>query len=177
MATGWTQAELDALCALMEALTPEVPCDADKHRAARVTAMRVAGTEKGLLFNFEMKGGHTDLFWLNCWVAKELAGAINVANQAYGWLKRGLSPAPSQHLRPPTTDDLPDGADVISLATLAEPGGMLVRLVIERQPQHRLMFFPVKACLEILSAVGQGGNAAGWWGSDFELIPRRESQN
>jgi hypothetical protein len=73
MATGHTQAELNALLQLMEELVPPIPRDQQKRAAKRVTAMRAAGTEMGMLVNIETKTGAPELFWLNCWVAKELA--------------------------------------------------------------------------------------------------------
>jgi hypothetical protein len=82
MATGYTKAELDALMHIMNEAVPPVPDGSDK-RAARVTAIKAAGTDKGVIFNIETKTGGTEPFWFHCWVSKEIAGAISFASQSY----------------------------------------------------------------------------------------------
>jgi hypothetical protein len=50
-------------------------------RIVKVIAMRAAGTEKGQIINIETKAMDPEVLWLNCWVATELAAAINHASQ------------------------------------------------------------------------------------------------
>jgi hypothetical protein len=133
--------------------------------------------KKGLLLNLETKDGTTELFWLNCWVAKELAGAINFASQQYGWAKRGMTPEPHDHLKQPQQGDLNGAVDIRSLSTSGVPAGMLVRFAVGNPVGHLTLYFPRNAALEILSYVVRCGAEAAWWDDEFELIPSRESQH
>jgi hypothetical protein len=175
MATGYTQHELDTLLAIMDESVPPVPTSKEKHDAPRVTAMRAAGTDKGAIFNIETKGGMTEIFWFNCWTAKGLAGAISFASRTYGWVIRGLVPQSSDHLKAPERTDI--ATEVLSSASLGDRSGILVRLAVGQPIRHKLLFFPTRAALELVLAVAQGGNTAGWWDEDFELIPSQESQH
>jgi len=178
MATGYTQAELDALLAVMDKAVPPLPSKLDKIEAARVTALRIAITDKGALLNIETKGGDTGFYWCNVGVAKELAGAISVCSSEFHWSKRGLKPEPSDHIREPERADLGSAADIRSLATYGEPSGILVRFAIDNPVKHRSLFFPRTAALEVMMGLGNGGTIAQWWTEeDFELIPSHESQN
>lgn len=178
IATGFTQSELDTLLAIMDELVPPLPTKLDKIEAARVTALRIAITDKGALLHIETKGGETGLYWLNVWVAKELAGAISFSSDAYNWAMRGLKPNPSDHMKEPTPTDLNTAADVHSLATYGEPSGVIVRFAIGNPITHRTLYLPRVAALEVMMGLGQGGTKAEWWNEeDFELIPSRESQH
>jgi hypothetical protein len=141
--------------------------------------MRAAGTEKGILVNIEAKRAEPEMFWFNCWAAKELAGPIIFCSQSYGWQSRGMKPAPSDHLRAPQPADLGEALEVTSLATSGEPGGLLVRLAINKSRRHALLFFTANAALEIMSYVVRAATDAHWWdsGTDYELIPCREGQH
>ena len=177
MATGYTKAELDMLLHIMDEAVPPIPIDAAKTIALRVTAMRASGTEKGLLLNLESKDGTAELFWLNCRVAKELAGAINFASQQYGWAKRGMTAEPHDHLKQPQQEDLNSAIDVLSLSTSGIAAGILVRFAVGEPVHHLTMYFPRNAALEILSYVVRCGAEAAWWDDGFELIPSRENQH
>jgi hypothetical protein len=178
MATGFTQSELDALMHSMDSEMPRVPRRADKILADPVKAMRAAGTEKGVLFVFEYKGGVTEHFWLNVWIAKELAAACHVASLEFGWLIRGFVPEPSDHIREPKIQDIDDAAQVTSLATNGEADGMLVRFAIGQRSNAHTLYLPVPAALTVLSTIATGAATAEWWDPNtFELIPCRESQN
>jgi hypothetical protein len=118
------------------------------------------------------------MFWFNCWAAKEFASAINFCSQSYGWQSDGMKPAPSDHLRAPEPADLGEELEVTSLATLGEPGGLLIRLAINKSRRHVLLFFtanaardyePHRACRYRCTLVGSG--------NDYELIPCREGQH
>jgi hypothetical protein len=176
MATGYTQAELDDLLEAMESIIPPVPTAADRARAVRVAAMRAAGTERGMILNIEAKQGGAEMFWLKCWVAKELAGAIYLASQHYGWSKQRFTPLSSDHLKAPEIEDLTGAANVRSLSAYGARGGVVARLAVARE-LHTTLFFPKKAALEIMNYVVRCGNEAGWWDSEFDLIPSRESQH
>jgi hypothetical protein len=176
MATGYTQAELDALLAAMDGLVPPVPTAKDRARARRVAAVRATGTDRGILVNIETKGGEPQLFWLNCWVAKELAAAINFAAQTYSWSTQGFKPTSSDHLRAPEKEDMKGAAKVFSLSMCGSSGGMLMRFAIGRPPKDRAMFFQPNAALEITKYVARGAVEAAWWDKEFELIPIRNSQ-
>ena len=177
MATGYTQDQLDQLERDMVAQTPPLPTPADKKVAKRVIAMRAAGTELGAVFNFGFKGGWTLVFYLNCVVAKELAGAINQANLAYGWAKRGLEPADAEHLDWPTPEDLGSAFTVTSLSTDSTRGGTLVNFYISQRGEGdatMIFYFPVRAALEVLTTVAGVAKTAGWWNpADFELRAKR----
>ena len=176
MATEYTKEELDALMHIMNEAVPPVPDGGDKRAAAHIIAIKAAGTDKGVIFNIETKTGETEPFWFHCWVSKEIAGAISCASQSYGWAKRGLTPRPSDHLLMPARADIATAIEVLSLSTLGNPSGILVRLAVGRPIKHRV-FIPVRAALEVALAVTQGGTVAEWWDPDFELIPSRESQH
>lgn len=107
------------------------------------------------------------MFWFNCWAAKEFASAINFCSQSYGWQFDGMKPSPSDHLRAPEPADL------------GEPGGLLIRLAINKSRRHVLLFFTANAALEIMSHIVRAATGAHWWGSgnDYELIPCREGQH
>jgi len=177
MATGYTQAELDALLDAMDSLAPPIPTERDRAQAGRVAAMRAAGTEKGILVDIEIKQGETGHFWFNCWVAKEMAAEINFVSQSYAWSKRRIKPRSSKRLAAPTTVDIKAAAQVLSLSTYGVPGGILMRFAIGRPPQDKAVFFPVNAALEISSYIATAATQAAWWDDDFELIPSRESQH
>jgi hypothetical protein len=83
MATGYTKAELEALYSAMDESVPPTPTKSDKASARRVVAMRATGTEKGIIINLETKTTDPEMLWLNCWVATELAAAINYASEHY----------------------------------------------------------------------------------------------
>lgn len=177
MATGWTRAQLDELAAIMESATPPPPSKYDKWEAVRISAARAAGTDKGALFIFEAGNGSKAIYWLHCWVAKELAGAINIASQNYGWWKRKFLPDPDENLRYPQPDDLSLAGEDISLSTYADPGGIIVRFAVGENATPHTMFFPVRTALETMRSITTGGESAGWWDKDFELIPSRDSQH
>jgi hypothetical protein len=177
MATGYTQVELDVLSAIMDRMVPPVPTHKEKRAAPRVTAMRAAGTHKGAVFNIQVRGRGSEIFWFNCWTAKEMAGAISFTSQTYGWANRGLIAKPCDHLKAPKITDIETATEVLSLSTLGESSGILVRLAVGSPVTYRLLYFPARSGLEFALAVARGGNTAGWWDADFELIPSRESQH
>jgi hypothetical protein len=178
MATGFTQAELDMLLAIIDEVAPPPPTKLDKIEAPKVTALRIAITDKGALLNIETKGGETCMYWLNVWVAKELAGAISFSSDAYNWAKRGLKPNPSDHIKVPEPSDLNAAAAIHSVATYGEPSGVIARFAIGNPIKYRTLYLPRTAALEIMMGLGNGGTQAQWWTEeDFELIPSRESQN
>jgi hypothetical protein len=108
----------------MDSLVPPVPTERDRAQAGRVAAMRAAGTEKGILVNIEMKQGEACHFWFNCWVAKEMAAAINFVSESYAWSKRRFKPTSSKHLAAPAINDIKAAAQVLSLSTYGAPGGI-----------------------------------------------------
>jgi hypothetical protein len=171
MATGYTQLQLDVLLAIMDRMVPPVPTHKEKRNAARVIAVRAAGTDKGAVFNIQVPGRKSEMFWFNCLAAKELAATIGFASQTYGWANRGLLASPSDHLKGPEIADIATATEVLSLSTLAESSGILVRLAVGQPTTRRLFYFSARIALEVALAVAQGGNTAGWWGVDFELIP------
>jgi hypothetical protein len=107
MATGFTQAELDALLDILDQATPPIPNKIDKIEALKVTAMRIAITDKGALINLETKGPASGLYWFNCWAAKEFATAVSLPSDEYGWGKKSFKPQPSDHLRERSEPMLP----------------------------------------------------------------------
>jgi hypothetical protein len=177
MATGYTQAELDALPLIMEDAVPSVPSDRDKKDAEHVTAMRFSGTDKGVLANFEITGGKQEIYWLNCWVAKELAAAMSSASRAFDWPKRVLAPKQEQHLTQPKPAHLASAVGVNSLSTSADAGGILVRFAVGRRVRHVTLYLPAPQAQQLMLAVVQGGQTEAWWDEDFDLIPSRESQH
>ena len=104
-----------------------------------------------------------------------MAGAISFASQTYGWANRGLTAKHSDHLKCPEITDIATATEVLSLSTLGESSGILVRLTAAQPIKHRLLYFSARSALEFALAVARGGNTAGWWDADFELIPSRES--
>jgi hypothetical protein len=183
MATGYTHAELNALAHLMDEAAPPIPTEDEKQLTAIVLAMRAAGTEKGILLNLESNERGQELFWLNCWVAKELVSAIESGNMHFGWSRFGLLGGSDDCLLEPKISDLTTAAHVISLATWGEPSGIRIRFVIDRWSQTDLpvkdivLFLPIQAALEAMDIVTQCAKIAGWCSGDFELIPSRESQH
>ena len=177
MATGYTQVELDALLLIMEDVVPSVPSKRDKKDAPRVTGMRLSGTDKGILANFETTGGRQEIYWLNCWVAKEVAAAVSHASNSYGWPKRGLAREDNKHIRQPKRVHLATAIGVNSLSTSAEFTGMLVRFAVQHRIRSVTLFLPAAKALEAMLAIVQAGQKAEWWDDDFELIPSRESQH
>jgi hypothetical protein len=177
MATGYTAAELDALYNVMDEAAPPIPTKSAKAGARHVVAMRAAGTDKGLILHFQIKDAEAEMLWLNCWVATELAAAINYASEHYGWDSRDWKPAPHDHLRPPRAEDLSGVSEGLSLATSREPGGMIVRFAVAKSKRPTTLFFSVSAALEIRSLVAVAGTEAQWWDDEFALIPSRESQH
>jgi hypothetical protein len=161
MATGYTQLELDTLLAILDETAPQPPSKLDKLEAPRVTALRIAITDKGAFLNLETKGGE-----LNVWAAKEMAGAISLSSDEYGWSKKKFKPEPSDHLKEPMPTDLEAAAGVHSLATHGEPSGLLVRFAIGNPIKHRTLFFPRTAALEVMIGIGKGGTIAKWWNPD-----------
>jgi hypothetical protein len=65
MATGYNQGELDALLMILEDAVPRTPSKRDKKDAEHVTAMRFAGTDKGVLANFETRVGKQEIYRFN----------------------------------------------------------------------------------------------------------------
>lgn len=182
MATGWTQEQLNYLRREMEENAPPIPTKADKKNASRVTAMRASGTELGVVFNFGFKAGKSLLMAFNCVVAREFAGAINETGRILGWQKRGLSPAPAEHLLFPRPEDLESAIKVAALATDSTAGGITANFYVPEYgaaPGTVPIFFPVKAALEVLTTVASAADAADWWATDgsFELIPLKASQH
>jgi hypothetical protein len=177
VSTGYSQAQLDQLWHEMDSALPPLPTAADKKTAPRITAMCAAGTELGAVFNFGFKDGQSLVMFFNCVAAKELAGAINAAVQAYGWQKRGLVYAPSDHLAMPTRNDFESAISVVSLSTYGTASGILANFYM---PQYgdsgatMMFYFPRQAAMEFLHYVFQAGETAIWWGTDFELIPGKE---
>jgi len=177
MATGYTQAELDALLLIMEDTVPRIPSKRDKKDAAHVTGMRLSGTDKGVLANFQTGNGRQDIYWLNVWVAKEVAASVSVASNAYGWPKHGLAPDDNKRIRQPKPVHLATAIGVNSLSTSAEPTGVLIRFAVEHRIRSVTLFLPASKALEAMLGIVQAGQTAEWWGEDFEPIPSRQSQN
>lgn len=117
MATGWTQEQLNYLKREMEENAPPIPNKADRKCAPGVAAMRAAGTDLGIIFNFGFKNGQFLHMAFNCVVAKELAGAINSTGRILGWQKKGLKPVAANHLAYPKPEELDVAVRVASLAT------------------------------------------------------------
>jgi hypothetical protein len=177
MATGYTQAELDALLLILEDAVPRVPSKKDKKDAGQVTAMRFSGTDKGVLTNFETNGKRQEIYWLNCWVAKEVAAALSAASKAFDWPKRVLASKPGEHLVQPKPAHLASAIGVTSLSTLADTGGILLRFAVEHRIRYVTIYLPAIEAYQLMLAIVQGAEAAEWWGDDSELIPSRESQH
>jgi hypothetical protein len=177
MSTGYTRAELDALYSAMDESVPPVPTKSAKASARHVVAMRAAGTDRGIIVHVQIRDAEAEMLWLNCWVATELAAAINLASEHYGWDQRDWKPAPHDHLRPPRAEDLSGVSEVLSLSTSGEPGGLTVRFAIAKSKRPMTLFFGVSGALEIRSLVAVAGTEAGWWDDEFALIPSRESQH
>ena len=175
MGSGYTRDQLAQLWREVEENVPPLPTDADKKDAPRVVAMRAAGTDLGIVFNFEFKNGDTLVMLFNVVIAKEFAGAINSASQAFGWHKKGMVPAPSEHLKQPTPDDLPSALQVSSLSTYGIPSGILVNLYMPQYGESgatMVFHFPRQAALEVLTYVIRAAEVANWWTpGDFEIIP------
>jgi hypothetical protein len=53
-------------------------------------------------------------------------------------------------------------AEVLSLSTSGEPGGILVRFALAKSKRHLTLFFTVDAALEIRSYVAGAGTTADW---------------
>jgi hypothetical protein len=177
MATGWTQVELDQLFAIMEDAMPPIPTNFEKLEAPVVTAMRVALTDREIIFNIETRGAGTSLYALNCWVAKLLAGEISVPMDRFNWAKEGDRPTSSHHIRDPEPSDLLNVPQVVSLAAYSEREGLVIRLAIGETAKLQTLYLPVNLAMEAMRAIGQGGTTAGWWIDDMsELLPRRKSQ-
>jgi hypothetical protein len=176
MSTDYTPSELKALLDAMDYLAPPVPTARDKAKAGWVAAMRAVGTQRGILFIIETKQrGQAELFWFNCWVAKETAAAINFVSQNYGWPKRCFKPTWSEHLETPEIGNMKKAAEVLSISSRGVPGGILIQFAIGRPPKDTAMFFPANAALEIRNYIVRAGSDASWWGEDFELTPTRVS--
>lgn len=177
MSTGYSQAELDQLWREMDEAVPPMPTPADKKTAPRIAAMRAAGTDLGAAFNFGFKDGRSMVLFFNCVIAKEFAGAINAAVQAYGWQKRGVVYAPSEHLALPMPSDLTTDISVVSLSTYGTPSGILANFYLPHLAERgetALFYFPRQAAMEYLHYIFQAGETATWWDPDFELIPGKE---
>jgi hypothetical protein len=177
MATGYTQTELDALLLILEDAVPRRPSKKDKKDADHITAMRFAGTERGVLGNFEAKSGKQEIYWLNCWVAKELAAAISAASRAFDWPKRVLAPRQGEHLAQPKLAHLAKAIGVNSLSTSADAGGLLTRFAVGHRVRYVTLYFSAPNAHQLMLAIAQAARVAEWWDPDtFELIPCRESQ-
>jgi hypothetical protein len=176
MATGYTQAELDALLLILEDAVPRDPSKKDKNDAEYITAMRFAGTKKGVLGNFETNSGKQEIYWLNCWVAKELAAAISLASRAFDWPQQVLALRRSEHLIQPKPAHLASAIGVNSLSTSADAGGVLVRFAVGHRMRYVTLYFLAANAHQMMLAIVQAAQAAGWWDDNFELIPSRESQ-
>jgi hypothetical protein len=177
VATGYTQAELDLLLMTLEDAVPHGPSKKDKKDGEHITAMRFAGTEKGVLGNFETKGGKQEIYWLNCWVAKELAAAISAASRAFDWPKSGLAPRQGEHLIQPKPAHLASAIGVNSLSTLADAQGVLARFAVQHRVRYMTLYFSAANAHQLMLAIVQAGQAAVWWDDTFELIPCRDSQH
>jgi hypothetical protein len=175
MPTGWSQEQLNYLTREMEDNVPPIPTRALKKGAPRVTAMRAAGTELGMIFNFGLKDGKSIQVAFNCVVAKEFAGAINETGQILGWQKKGLLPAPADHLPFPKPGELPLAVRVASLATDSTADGILASFYAPEFAAGNgtfTLFFPVRAALEMLISITNAAEAARWWTADYELLAR-----
>lgn len=158
----------------MQENVPPVPAQALQKRAPRVTAMRAAGTDLGILFNFGFKDGKQLQMAFNCIVAKEFARAINERGALLDWQQKGAKPAPADHLTSPQPNELGDAVKVVSLATNFTPSGILAAFFAPEFAAGNgtfTLFFPVKAAIEVLASVASAADGAKWWGADFKLLP------
>jgi hypothetical protein len=174
MATGYTQDQLDELWREMEEHIPPIPTGADKRRAPTVNTLTAAGTEFGVLFNFGFESGKSQMMFLNCQAAKELAGALNNAARNYKWDKMELGPLPSGRLAFPDPDDLGLATLVTSLSTDSTPKGVGVNFYMpdyRGSPINMIVFFPPIAAWQVVATVLAAANTAKWFTQDLELIP------
>lgn len=174
MATDYTQAQLDELWREMEEHIPPIPTRADKRDAPTVNALTAAGTEFGVLFYFGFESGISQMMFLNCHAAKELAGALNNTARTYGWDKLKLGPLPSGPLAFPSPDDLKPAIPVTSLSTDSTAKGALVNFY---SPDYLgsaitlFVFFPPIAAWQVVATVVAAANTDEWWTPELELIP------
>lgn len=172
MATGYSREQLIELERELDENTPTIPTNSDKLKAPRVAALKAAGTDVGILFAFQLKGGTLLHVFLNCVVAKEFAAAVNLGDQAYQWRQRGLKPAPNGSVPNPLPDDLSTALNVLAFSTYSAPAGILANIYLP-EGDTMLLFFPVGAALEIRACIATAGMSGKWWDSaTFELIPR-----
>jgi hypothetical protein len=175
MTTGYTREQLARLESEMDEYAPRIPTRADKIDAPRIVAMRAEGTNLGVLINFEFEGGRALVFWLHVVTASELAGAIAEAAKTYGWVSQWMGAAPADHLAPLTPENLKAALALASLSTRAVPTGLLANFFISAYGEvgaTMIYFFPIQAAMEVATIIVSAGETAGWWGTDFELIPK-----
>jgi hypothetical protein len=162
---------------ILEDAVPRVPSKKDKKDAEHLSAMRFSATDKGILTNFETNRGRQEIYWLNCWVAKEVAAALSSASRAFDWPKRVLASRHGERIVQPKPAHLASAIGVNSLSTLADAGGVLLRFAVGHRVRYVTIYLPATKAQQLMLAIVQGARAAGWWDDNFELIPSRESQH
>ncbi|HEX4484743.1 MAG TPA: hypothetical protein VH088_00655, partial [Terriglobales bacterium] len=106
MATGYSQDQLDLMDDVLEAAAPQVPGPEDRKRAYTVSAMKVSGTDLGVLLNLGFRKGESLLVMLNCVVSRELIISLTLGSLVHGWHLRGAGVACADHLQDPSPDHL-----------------------------------------------------------------------
>jgi hypothetical protein len=154
-------------------------CFPRKARKTRNTLQQCGsrGTEEGVLCNFETGNSEQEIYWLNVWVAKDLAAAISAAFRSFGWPKFAIGRTRSDDLVQPKRSHLADALEVNSLSTSAERGRILLRFAVGHRTRVVTLFLPTAEAHQLMIAIVQGAEATAWWDDEFELIPSRESQH
>jgi hypothetical protein len=149
----------------------------DKKDGEHVTAMRFAGTEKGVLMQFRANNSEREIYWLDVWVANDLAAAISAAFRSFGWPKLGIGLARSDDLVQPKRSHLAHALEVNSLSTSAERGRILLRFAVGHRIRVVALFLLTAEAHQLVLAIVRGAEVAAWWDDEFELVPSRESQH
>lgn len=166
---GFTPDELIQLERNMEEHRPPLPTESDQFDAPRVSAMRVAKAEQGIVFNFGFEGGRSLMMAFNCVTATELVGVIDLASRICGWRKRVLLSSPGDYLEYPAPD-LESAFQITSLSAATLPGGLLANFYVPvcgKAGATMMFYFPRQAALEVMNCIIDAGEVGKWWESDL----------
>jgi hypothetical protein len=154
-------------------------CFPRKKRKTRNTLQQCGSRapRRACLCNFETNNSEREIYWLDVWVANDLAAAINAAFRSFGWPKLGIGLARSDDLAQPKRSHLAHTLEVNSLSTSTERGRILLRFAVGHRIRVVALFLLTAEAHQLVLSIVRGAEAATWWDDEFELVPSRESQH
>lgn len=166
MVGGLTKDQWRDLEDLFQRNEPPPATDREMADAAHITAITLAGSDAGVLFNFEINRTGTRFVYFSAIAALAFARDTSTAGDERGWWNEGLAYQRNIALPFPTGNDAKTADFVASFTTTAAPDGLFVKFVLGKE----LVTYAIvkNVAMEMMLGTFETGKRFGWLDSSSE---------